>query len=145
MTELEKIKRQAQRVIKAFRGVFKMKDILDVAKEFKDTLEKACTEKLAGITPQALIELIVARAKYLQTELSGLSTTMQKERELNNKNTTLTILNSLKKALLEIKQLSLGLPVEIHQKAGAVLSSLRNKIEDNLKEIQGFIDEVKGW
>ena len=145
MTELEKIKRQASRVMKVFRGIYKLRDILDTVSDFKDTLERACKEKLAGMSVESIVKLIISRSKSLQEDLNGISITMEQERKIHNKSATLPLLTGLKEELLEIKQLSLSLPAMINQKAGGVLSSLRNSIDKIVLEIHNYINEVRAW
>jgi len=145
MTELQKLNRSMQRVIKAFKGIYRLKDILDSVLELKDTFNKTISGKFAGIDVKDHVLHLVSKIKSVQFDLNDLPIVMKYERGARDKNSTLIELTTLKSELLEIKELSLSLPVEINRKSGGLFVLLRTRIDSVVKDVQKYINEVRAW
>ena len=144
-TELHKLSMSVARVVKAFRGSYKLKDLSDEIDNIKDTFNKIIHEKLAATDPKALIDLIINKAKIVQLVLNDLTTSFNQEKAKGNKDATWTDLTKLKKDIDTLKQLSLQFPPDILKRVLPTMNAMRTRLDAATKQVNDYMVEVRSW
>jgi len=144
-TELHKLTLSVARVIKAFKSSTKLKDLSDEIDGIKDTFDKIIHEKMAGIDPKALVDLIINKAKIVQLVLNDLQTSFNQERAKGNKASTLADLSSLSRNIDALKLLSVKFHPDILKKVLPVMNNMRAKLNAAQQQVNQYLLEVKKW